>query len=149
MDKTLGKDIANLLERKAFLADNCDAVEPVSYMKQFTVEKLQGVKEELANVSIEISDIEQELADFKEQIKMRVKPLKEIRAARIADVKAKAENVTEDCYKFVDRDQKMTAFYNGEGDLVTIRPATADELQPTLFQTGFAAMKIAKDGTNN
>ncbi|MDR0384523.1 MAG: hypothetical protein LBH60_00420 [Prevotellaceae bacterium] len=43
------------------------------------------------------------------------------------------EYVREICYKFVDIDNRQTGYYNAEGDLIELRPATADELQPTLF----------------
>lgn len=36
--------------------------------------------------------------------------------------------VNEKVYKFVDREAKMTAFYDKEGNLVSSRPATRDEL---------------------
>ena len=43
---------------------------------------------------------------------------------------------------------KTTEFYNKEGDLVEERPATADEMQPTLFAVrGFN--QADKTGTNN
>lgn len=56
MDKTLGKDIANLVAREAFLKDNCDKVEEKGYMKPYSPEELQQRKEELANASIEIAE---------------------------------------------------------------------------------------------
>jgi hypothetical protein len=34
----------------------------------------------------------------------------------------------------VDQDEKMVAYYNADGDLIEERPATADELQGTIFQ---------------
>lgn len=125
-NKTMGKDIANPIQREQFIKDNADACENKGYMKAYTPEELQGHKEKLANVSIEISEIENEYAE-------RLKPLKEARENMVSNIKAKAEYVNEICYRFTDRDAKMTEYYNRDGDLVEMRPATAEELQPTLF----------------
>lgn len=40
MEKSLGKDITNVMQRIQFLSDNCDTVEEKDYMKQFTQEEL-------------------------------------------------------------------------------------------------------------
>ena len=120
-NKTMGKDIANPIQREQFIKDNADACENKGYMKAYTPEELQGHKEKLANVSIEISEI-----------------------------KAKAEYVNEVCYRFTDRDAKMTEYYNRDGDLVEMRPATAEELQPTLFMNAqYMNTAAVKDGTND
>jgi hypothetical protein len=68
MDKTLGKDIANLVAREAFLKDNCDKVEEKGYMKPYSPEELQQRKEELANASIEIAEIEQEAKESADEL---------------------------------------------------------------------------------
>lgn len=148
MDKHLGKDIENLVAREAFLKDNCDKVEEKGYMKPYTPEELQQRKEELANASIEIAEIEQEAKEAAAHYKGRLKPLKEARANIVSNIKAKAEYVKELCYKFVDQEARETGYYNREGDLIESRPATADEMQPTLFAVrGFN--QADKTGTNN
>ena len=63
MNKTIGKDIANPIQREQFIKDNADGVENKGYMKAYTPEQLQGHKEKLANVSIEIAEIEAELKE--------------------------------------------------------------------------------------
>lgn len=149
MDKHLGKDIENLVTREAFLKDNCDKVEEKGYMKPYTPEELQGHKEKLANVSIEIAEIEAEMKQVQAEYKGRLKPLKEARANMVSNIKAKAEYVTEPCYRFTDREEKQTGYYNANGDLVELRPATAEELQPTLFMNPNFINNPAKDGTND
>ena len=143
MEKNIGKEYANRAQREAFLKDNCDAVEERGYMKAYSPEQLQGHKEKLANTSIEIAEIEVELKMAKERYKARLKPLKEAREQIIANIKSKSEYVREICYKFTDQDAKITGYYNAEGDLIEERPATADEMQPTIF-----AM-TRKTGTND
>ena len=148
MDKHLGKDIENLVAHEAFLKDNCDNVEEKGYMKPYTPEELQQRKEELANASIEIAEIEQEAKEAAAHYKGRLKPLKEARANIVSNIKAKAEYVKELCYKFVDQEARETGYYNREGDLIESRPATADEMQPTLFAVrGFN--QADKTGTND
>ena len=61
MEKTMGKDIANPVQREQFIKENADEVENKGYMKPYTPEELQGHKEKLANVSIEIAEIEAEM----------------------------------------------------------------------------------------
>ncbi|MDD7272832.1 MAG: hypothetical protein PUG96_02545 [Prevotellaceae bacterium] len=129
----MAKDIQNRLQREAFLKDNCDAVEEKGYMKPFKAEQLQGHKEKLAETSIKIEEIEEELKEIKKDFNDRLKDLKEERSEIIRNIKMKAEFVSEICYKFIDQEARKVGYYNAEGDLIEERPATADEMQPTLF----------------
>jgi hypothetical protein len=133
MQKELGKEYKSAREREAFLKDNCDKVEEKGYMKPFTPEQLQGHKEKLANVSIAISEVEAEKKEAAEVFKGKLKPLVESRTQMVSNIKAKAEYVKEICFKFIDQDEKTVGYYNADGDLIESRPATADELQPTIF----------------
>lgn len=143
MEKELGKHLRSLVEREAFLKDNCDACEQKGYMKPYTPEELQGHKEKLANVSIEIAEIEAEKKIVDQTYKGRLKPLLESRTQMVSNIKSKAEYVNEICYRFTDQEAKETGYYNREGDLVEVRPATADELQTTIFSV------VRKTGTND
>lgn len=142
MERELGQDIKNLAQREAFLKDNCDGVAQKGYMKPFTPERLQGCKEELANLSIEISEIEAEFKQISAEFKGRLKPLKEARAQKVGEIKSKAEYVNEVCYRFTDQETRETGFYSSEGKLIESRPATADELQTTIFS-------MVRTGTND
>lgn len=133
MENSLGIGIDNPVALQQFLADNCDAIVDRGYMKPYTPEQLQGHKENLANTSIEIAEIEAEMKAAAAAYKGRLKPLKEQRAIMVDNIKSKAEYVTEKCYRFTDRDTKMTGYYNARGNLIESRPATPDELQPTIF----------------
>lgn len=143
--KTIGKDIANPIQRECFIKDNADGCENKGYMKPYNPEELQGHKEKLANVSIEIAEIEAEMKQVQAEYKGRLKPLKEARANMVSNIKAKAEYVTEICYRFTDKETKTTEYYNKEGDLIEMRPATADEMQPTIFTT----LRASQTGTND
>lgn len=133
MDKELGQEYKNPIQREAFLKDNCDGCEQKGYMKPYSPEELQGHKEKLANVSIEIEELENEKKEAMETFKGKLKPLQEQRKQMVSNIKAKAEYVTEICYRFTDQETKETGYYNKDGKLVESRPATTDELQPTIF----------------
>ncbi len=149
MERTLGAEIENPLARQQFLADNCDAAVEKGYMKPYTPEELQGHKENLANVSIQIAEIEAEMKQVSAEYKGQLKPLKEQRANMVSNIKAKAEYVTEKCYRFTDQETKMTGFYNADGVLIESRPATADELQPTIFHAIRTGKVPPLTGTND
>lgn len=142
MQKELGKDIEPM-QRIAFLNDNCDTVEEKGYMKQISQEEIRYMKDELAETGIEINDIEEEKREVTKVFKSKIDPLKIQRKTLLTNIKNKAIYTKENCYKFVDQEERMTGFYNSEGDLIESRPASADELQATIFQD------MRKTGTNN
>ena len=134
MQKVLGQDIKDLDERKQFLLDNADEVVEMDYSKAFDSDELAKRKTELAEKSIKINDLNEAIKDYKEEVGLELKPLKEEVKNLLADIKAKSRVVTEKVYKFVDEEERMACFYNAEGVLVSSRPATRDELSPTLFK---------------
>ena len=133
MEKHLGKEYANKAQREAFLKDNCEKVENKGYMKPFTPEQLQGHKESLAELSMKIEETEDEKKSAASHYKAVLDPLFKERRTMVSNIRQKAQYVNELCYKFVDREEKQTGYFNADGDLIELRPATADELQPTLF----------------
>ncbi len=133
MEKHLGKEYANRAQREAFLKDNCEKVENKGYMKAFTPEQLQGYKENLAELSMKIEETEDEKKAQASYFGALLKPLIEQRRVMVSNIRQKAEYVSELCYKFVDREERQTGYYNSDGELIELRPATADELQPTIF----------------
>jgi hypothetical protein len=143
MERNLGKEYTNKVQREAFLKDNCEKAEEKGYMKPFTPEQLQGHKESLAELSINIEEMEDEKKASAKHFKVVLDPLFVQRRLMVSNIRRKAEYVREVCYKFIDRDAKETGYYNADGDLIELRPSTADELQPTLF------VGLQKTGTND
>lgn len=88
MEKTLGQDIKDLDQRKAFLIDNTDEVVEKTYTKNFDAEQLADKKTRLAEVSIKINDFENEIKDFKAEIGLQMKPLKEERSSLLDAISA-------------------------------------------------------------
>ena len=105
---TLGHEYEDLDEREDFLANNADSVEKMEFIKRFNSDELMKKKDLFALQSARASDIEEE-------------------------IKQKGSMVNEKVYKFVDREAKMTAFYDKEGNLVSSRPATRDELPSNVY----------------
>ena len=134
MEKVLGQDINDLDARKQFLLDNADEVVEMSYSKTFDADELAKKKTELAEKAIKINDLNEAIKDYKEEVGLELKPLKEEVKNLLGDIKAKSRIVTEKCYKIVDEDERMACFYNAEGVLVSSRPATKEELSPTIFK---------------
>lgn len=134
MQKVLGQNINDLDARKQFLLDNADEVIEMSYSKSFDADELAKKKTELAEKSIKINDLNEAIKDYKEKVGLELKPLKEEVKILLGDIKAKSRIVTEKCYKIVDEDERMACFYNAEGVLVSSRPATKEELSPTIFK---------------
>lgn len=142
MEKTIGKEYPEI-QRVQFLKDNCDKVEKKTYMRQFSREEILQKKEELSEVSIAISDIEDEKKEVLKEIRERLDPLVEQKKTLLTNIKQKAEEVKDECFKFIDTEERMVGFYNGDGDLIELRPAFADELQRTVF------MEARKTGTSD
>lgn len=129
---TLGHEYEDLEEREDFLANNADSVEKMEFVKRFNSDELMK-KDLFALQSARASDIEEEIKDFREQKKAELKPIKEEISSLLKEIKQKGSMVNEKVYKFVDRDSKMTAFYDKEGNLVSSRPATRDELPKNMY----------------
>lgn len=133
LQKAIGKEYQDKAQRKAFLKDNSDSVEEKGYMRTCTPEELQGSKERLASLSIEIEEIEDEKKASASHFNQTLKPLVKERRELLRNIREKAEYVHEICYKFVDREERKAAYYNSQGELIELRPATADELQLVIF----------------
>ena len=118
---------------KHLLADNCDAIEEMGYTRRFTPEELNERKEQLADASIEISEIEFEKKQANDGFKLRLKPLEEQKAVLLEELKNKSQFVKEDCYKFIDHDERMVGFYNSDGELISSRSIMPQEMQKTIF----------------
>mgnify|MGYP000539934797 CR=1 FL=1 len=124
MEKELFKN-KEPLARLQMLQDNCAAIEKITYPHQFSEEEMEARKTSLANLDIEMSELEAEKKAVQDRIK-------EQRGKLIEDIKRKYEDVTDECYKFLDRETRTACYYNGNGDLVRERPMEAQEMQKTI-----------------
>ena len=132
MEKFLGQEYSEE-RRKEFLADNCDNVESLGYTRRFSTEELAQKKEELANASIKINDIQEEKAELMKDFRERLKPVNQHRKQLLEELKTRTEFVEENCYKFIDHENREVGFYNSLGELVYSRPIMPNEMQATVF----------------
>jgi hypothetical protein len=114
------------------LHEKSDAVEQISYDKSFTASEMAEIKDELADESIKLSDVEAEFKEVKQTYTDQMAPMKQTIKLAIGHLKSGKRLVTEPCFKFVDRDNKETGYYNEDGELVYSRPANLDEMQFTI-----------------
>jgi len=142
MQKILGENYDDV-QRVNFLKDNCDSVEEKGYMKPFTPEAILAMKDNLAESSILLNDIQEEMKDVMKGFKDQIAPILKEKKTLLGNIKTKAVFVKENCYKFIDKEDKMTGFYSASGLLIESRPSTPDEMQGTIFQM------TRKTGTNN
>ena len=140
MEKVLGTGLQGL-QLKQFLTDNCDKLEPKGYMKQFDQDAIAEMKDTLSETAIAINDIEEEKKESARIFKEQISPLKAEKSRLLKLIKQKAEFVTEDCFKFIDYDNREVGYYNTEGVLIESRPMQAAEAQLTISHL--------KTGTNN
>lgn len=134
IQKVLGQDYADPKQRKNFLLDNADAVVEMDYHKSFDSDELAKKKTELSETCIKIEDLEEDIKSYRDSVNEKLNPLKTERKRLLQDIRSKGRMVHEKCYCFIEKEEKMACFYNAEGVLVSSRPATRDELQPTMFQ---------------
>lgn len=133
MDKELFKD-KNPLLRRQMLEDNCAAVERITYTSPFSEEEMGERKTELANIDLDMAALEEEKKAFMQAYKDKLKPKKERKKTLLTDIKHGYEEITDECFKFMDRSTRTTGYYNGNGDLVKERPMEAQEMQKTVFE---------------
>lgn len=133
LGKELFKD-KGVVIRRQMLEDNCAAVEKITYPHHFTEEEMEARKTSLANLDIQMSDLEAEKKAVQDRIKEQMKPIVKHRGKIIEDIKREYEDVTDECFKFLDRDKGMAYYYNGNGDCVQKRPMCKQELQKTIYE---------------
>lgn len=139
MEKQLGKEL-DPKERVKFLKDNCDDVQELDYMRQFTSEELLEMKENLSTVAILVNDLEEEKKDLTSEINSKIKAQNVTKKKLLKGLKQKSELVTENCFKFIDDQNRTVGYYNSEGDLVMQRPAMGNELQKSIFSVNREAV---------
>jgi len=140
MDHFLGQNYPAGPQRIQFLRDNCEKVESKGYMKSFEPDEILTMKDALSETAISINDIEEAKKVANDEFKDQIKPLKTQKSRLLKLIKNKAEFVEEECFKFVDFDQKVVAHFNAEGVNIEERPMRPDEGQRTIN---------LKTGTNN
>jgi septal ring factor EnvC (AmiA/AmiB activator) len=133
MNKKIINGYETQAEKLDFLQANCDAIESLGYMKPFSAEQIEKFKTELSEVSITINDIEEERKATQQHFKAQLDPLKEERKELLTAIKQKARYQKEECYKFIDQQNRVVEYYNKDGEMVSSRPMLPSEAQKTIY----------------
>lgn len=142
MDKFLFMEFAEGEARVNVLDANSDAIEEITYTRRFSPDELADMRNRLADNSIEESDIEAKKKEEIDRFKDKLKPIQKAKTTLLSKLKTKTEQVTESCYKMINRKERLVGYYNSDGELVSARPLNAQEMQKTIFE-------VTKTGTNN
>lgn len=142
MDKFLFMEFAEGEARVNALDANSDAIEEITYTRRFSPDELADMRNRLADNSIEESDIEAKKKEEMDRFKDKLKPIQKAKTTLLSKLKTKTEQVTESCYKMINREERLVGYYNSDGELVSARPLNAQEMQKTIFE-------VTKTGTNN
>lgn len=141
MDKFLFMEYAEGEARVNALDANSDAIEEITYTRRFSPDELADMRSRLADNSIEESDIEARKKEEIDRFKDQLKPIQKAKTTLLSKLKTKTEQVTESCYKMINREERLVGYYNSDGELVSARPLNALEMQKTIFE-------VSKTGTN-
>jgi hypothetical protein len=110
-----------------------DKIEPFSYMKAFSENELETMKNELVKNSIFLKTEEDDFEVIRAEYKERIKPVKKETGSLIRSLHEKAQVVTEDCFVEYDHDTNTAKYFSpSTGDLVYTRPLYANEMQITI-----------------
>ncbi len=120
--------------RAQLIEDNCDEMEVVTYTSDFSDTGMDEMRKELGEIDIEINDKDEAKKAYMQQLRDELKPLKERKKELLSDIKRGYQEITEKCYKFIDRENGVIEIYNRQGELVKTRPIGAKEQQRTIME---------------
>lgn len=140
MDRFLGLEIEDQVERLAFLRDNADAIEDLGYTKNLPTEELESLKDQLVDSNIKLRDVRSDKKEANKVFNDQIKELEEEVNEITAKLKSRTEFVNEQCFKFIEGNE--VGYYNAEGMLVFSRPSRPEERQLTMFA------ELRRTGTN-
>lgn len=120
--------------RAQLIEDNCDEAEVVTYTSDFSEDDMDGMRKELGEIDIAIDDKDEAKKAYMDQLRDELKPLKERKKELLSDIKRGYQEITEKCFKFIDRDKGVIEIYNRQGELVKTRPIGAKEQQRTIME---------------
>lgn len=145
MDLHLFQDLEPA-ERKEMLDAQADEVVEENYLRPYDNNaELQMQRQEYVNLSLQMTDIKAEEDEMKFQFKERKAPVQKAMDKVLGNIKQGGEYVKGKLYKIVDREERVTGFYDEEGKLINQRKSLPNELNCTLF--GTIRMANAKTGT--
>lgn len=134
MDKVLFQSARTEEERVQCLQDNCNSIEKVTYNKSYPVEEVEEMREQLVRNAINLKAVKAEKKEVMKSYSDRIKAIETSTDNLTESLVSGSRIVEEDCYKFVDYDERVVGYYNRAGELVKQRPARKNELQKTIYR---------------
>ena len=123
-----------------------DEVVEENYLRPYENAELQKARQEYVNLSLQMTEIKAEEDEIKQQFKERKAPVQKEMDKVLGNIKQGGEYVKGKLHKIVDREERVTGFYDEDGKLINQRKSLPNELQGTLFTT---IRMNAKNGTND
>lgn len=123
-----------------------DEVVEENYLRPYENAELQKARQEYVNLSLQMTEIKAEEDEIKQQFKERKAPVQKEMDRVLGNIKQGGEYVKGKLYKIIDRDERVTGFYDEDGKLINQRKSLPNELQGTLFTT---IRMNAKTGTTS
>lgn len=127
MEQQLFKEL-DPVSREEMIRDHAHSVDTMVYQKPLSEEELDYHYKELGNTHIRQVNAEQELEEIKEQFKERINPLKNKIKEHAKAIKTRSLEMEGDVFAIVNHEEKMTGFYDIEGNLVSSRRSLPEEL---------------------
>lgn len=134
MDKVLFQSARTEEERVQCLQDNCNSIEKVAYNKSYPVEEVEEMRERLVQGAIKLKALKAEKKEVMKGYNDTIKGMESGLDDLTESLASGSRAVEEDCYKFVDYDERVVGYYNRDGVLIKQRPARKNELQKTIYR---------------
>lgn len=117
-------------QRLQMLKDNCErAIDDYGYDKPLDKDQLKAVKDRLSSASVSLHDVQEEKKEVDKEYNDKIKDYKASIADAVKQLKTRTTYTCEQCFEFIDHDEKRVGIYNRDGLLIEERPATLKELR--------------------
>jgi len=119
-------------KRAEMLESNAESVEEMTYSKSLMPEEIEKVRIDFAQKAIEINSKEEEFKEVSEEFHRELKPIKKEFKESLQVIKTRQKEVTEKVYILKDFKEGMLGIYNCQGDLISSRRLTSEEMQLSI-----------------
>ena len=117
-------------QRLQMLKDNCEkALDDYGYDKPLSKDQLKSIKDKLSSASVSLHDTQEEKKEVDKEYNDKIKDFKATIADAVKSLKTRTTFTCEQCFQFIDYDEKKVGIYNRDGQLIEERPATLKELR--------------------
>lgn len=134
MEKEILFESQPTMLRRQLIEDNCDDVEVVTYTSDYSEDDMTKMRKELGDIDIDIYEKDEAKKAYVQQYRDEVKPLKARKKELLGEIKRGYQEITEKCFKFINREAGVIKIYNSLGVLVKTRPIGAKDQQRSIIE---------------